>query len=412
MVRLVFGPRRRLIDELRSAAEQHTGGRLRLAVAWARQEGVLGLLEAISPHIAELDVVVGVNDKGTTVEALLLLLQRARALTVFYKHNRQTFHPKLYLFQSGEGDTERATLIVGSGNLTQGGLLTNFEASLAVDLGPEVPQYGKELLIAADKIWDELTQSHFAYKVSSDEDVRQLYEAGYIVLESTVKNRRRLERRQSRKPGSLLLPTAPPSAVRRNARQEVIIPFPIDPEEDLVFASEDTDPVNSFPLPDRFFVRTLTDNDVNKLVNAAAGTFEPDLGESARDQFPSFWGWPDKYQVNPASKVGRREWRTKGRLITSQTPPSGILIDVVLWFRPERPGHLPEHRIRLGPIGTIRGYVPPGFSTDSLVVIERAPENEDYSFVVRLITASDPTYQDYASYLTTKRAKHRYGYGP
>jgi hypothetical protein len=84
----------------------------------------------------------------------------------------------------------------------------------------------------------------------------------------------------------------------------------------------------------------------------------------------------------------------------------------MLWYRPERPGHAAEHRLRLGAIGTVRAATPAYFDTDSLLVLERAPAASTYDFTVRLITQQDPGYDDFARYLTHQNPQHRYGYGP
>ena len=43
---------------------------------------------------------------------------------VFHNPLPHTFHPKLYLFKSDD----HAEMVMGSGNLTEGGLYTNYEA--------------------------------------------------------------------------------------------------------------------------------------------------------------------------------------------------------------------------------------------------------------------------------------------
>ncbi len=76
---------------------------------------------------------VGVDLGGTSVEGLTALLDALEgrgSIWVVHNENGSTFHPKVYLFKS---DT-RAELIVGSGNLTEGGLFDNYEASLGLEL--------------------------------------------------------------------------------------------------------------------------------------------------------------------------------------------------------------------------------------------------------------------------------------
>jgi len=75
---------------------------------------------------ANLRFTVGIDLGGTSREVLEELLRWDCETFVF--HNtipRATFHPKVYLFESAT----KATLFVGSNNLTDGGFYTNYEAA-------------------------------------------------------------------------------------------------------------------------------------------------------------------------------------------------------------------------------------------------------------------------------------------
>ncbi|KAF0108694.1 MAG: hypothetical protein FD146_580 [Anaerolineaceae bacterium] len=91
-------------------------------------------IQRIAPNILEakarganVNIVVGFDVNSTSAEAL----KRINSLGVnsILVHNARgghTFHPKIYLFESaGKG----AEVFVGSSNLTDGGLYTNYEAS-------------------------------------------------------------------------------------------------------------------------------------------------------------------------------------------------------------------------------------------------------------------------------------------
>jgi hypothetical protein len=172
-----------------------------------------------------------------------------------------------------------------------------------------------------------------------------------------------------------------------------------------------TNPTEGMVLPDQFFVRTLTPNDVEKLFGNTPGTFETDLGETARDGYPTFWGWPDNYEeVIRRKPEGRLEWKARASLYSSEKP-RGVPVTAMLWYREAREGHAAEHRLGLQPIGRVRTAVPSSFNTESLMVVERAPGNTNEVFVIRFITAGEPGYGDFAKYLTEDRPQHRYGYG-
>lgn len=107
---------------------------MRVAVAWARLAGADVLLDLAERCHLSLDVTVGVNNRGTTAEALLRLLS-SRSLVVHYRHPRQTFHPKLYWLTDASG----SDILVGSSNLTAGGLAGNVEMTLAVQIENPAP---------------------------------------------------------------------------------------------------------------------------------------------------------------------------------------------------------------------------------------------------------------------------------
>jgi HKD family nuclease len=102
------------------------------AVAFAKLSGVQ-FLEKSLRHFGErggdIRMVVGIDQFVTSSEALAKLLDSVGSNgQIWINHDSRpyiTFHPKLYLF---EGDAD-ALLIIGSGNLTQGGIQTNDEAS-------------------------------------------------------------------------------------------------------------------------------------------------------------------------------------------------------------------------------------------------------------------------------------------
>ncbi|MCI0609553.1 MAG: phospholipase D family protein [Anaerolineae bacterium] len=105
------------------------------------------VIQRITPNIldakergANINIVVGFDVKSTSAEAL----KRINSLGVnsVLVHNARaghTFHPKIYLFEAAG---EKAEVFVGSSNLTDGGLYTNYEASTSITF--EFPVDDKE----------------------------------------------------------------------------------------------------------------------------------------------------------------------------------------------------------------------------------------------------------------------------
>ncbi len=105
--------------------------------AFASQASINGLskhIEAAKKHLNIVTIITGVDQKGTSKEALEALLNLKINAFVFYQSSITIFHPKIYLFE-GKNKSE---LIIGSSNLTSQGLFTNVEASLLVSIDNSV----------------------------------------------------------------------------------------------------------------------------------------------------------------------------------------------------------------------------------------------------------------------------------
>lgn len=101
--------------------------------AFASEAGILGLSKTIidaKNRYKSLNIIVGIDQKGTSKEALEAIMQLEINSLIFYQPAITIFHPKIYLF---EGE-KICQLIIGSSNLTSQGLFTNIEASLLVSI--------------------------------------------------------------------------------------------------------------------------------------------------------------------------------------------------------------------------------------------------------------------------------------
>lgn len=101
--------------------------------AFASQAGVRGLSKHINTakkHLKIITIVTGIDQKGTSKEALEQLLALNINAFAFYQPSITIFHPKIYLFEGND----TCELIIGSSNLTSQGLFTNVEASLHVSI--------------------------------------------------------------------------------------------------------------------------------------------------------------------------------------------------------------------------------------------------------------------------------------
>lgn len=100
--------------------------------AFASEAGIFGLsghIQTAKAVFKNLSLIVGIDQEGTSKEALEEILNLNIDSYIFYQNEAPIFHPKIYLF---EGDKE-IKLIVGSSNLTGRGLFTNVESSLLIE---------------------------------------------------------------------------------------------------------------------------------------------------------------------------------------------------------------------------------------------------------------------------------------
>jgi HKD family nuclease len=100
-------------------------------VAFASSGGVSTLTKYIEEGKArgmKIKVVLGVDQKGTSKEALEEVLTWNVDARIYHTSSNNIFHPKVYLFEN----RDIFTLIVGSNNLTVPGLVQNIECSLLI----------------------------------------------------------------------------------------------------------------------------------------------------------------------------------------------------------------------------------------------------------------------------------------
>ena len=376
------------------------------AVAWARQRGVELIASALKKYSGYSVGIIGLNQRGTSYEALYTLHGLLEELWGFYKHSVQTFHPKMYLFSPNpNNEDQKAVTVIGSSNLTAGGLDTNFEVSWLQELDPNVT-LDQVTLDEIQQYFQNLINSYFCHRVDSIDFLDKLLNDRYISLERSFRtDTRKPIQQQIGQTAGVSLPEAPPPRIERDYRR-IHVPTPSLPETEgianITVSSEETTEMSET----LFYVRTLTQNDVLKALRRRPGTWEPDLGLTARDEHPQFWGWPNKY--TPVSSSDRMEWHTQA-IYYSCILPRGMIDSLRLWFRPQRPSHAPEHRFR--PAASVKDLViPTAFDTQSLMVVQRLPENSDVAFRVEFILPEDPGYKDYSRYLTTERPQHKFGY--
>lgn len=194
-------------EYLLEAFESSEFEKLSVVVAFAKNSGVLRLRESMRKfreNGGELHFYVGLDMNGTSYEALVNLLAVATTLRVIHDENGQTFHTKLYNFEA----PERSVLIVGSHNFTAGGLWSNFESSIRLNLESGNPDH-LQTRQAVDVYLKRLRAlKETAKLIKNEEDIHALLSNQYVEKEVTAQIRRRQAARVT-EPGQPLFGTGP-----------------------------------------------------------------------------------------------------------------------------------------------------------------------------------------------------------
>lgn len=171
--------------ELLESPDYHT---LIIVVAFAKNSGVLRVKDSLEKFRArggKVNVYVGVDLGVTSYEALMALLLCTDTLNVVHSENGQTFHTKIYQFLGNE----KGMIIVGSHNLTGGGLWTNFESSVLVPVGSSSTK-DIEILGSQEDYINRLTSLKDSFMpIKSKDDLDRLLQNGYISKEVIQKVR-------------------------------------------------------------------------------------------------------------------------------------------------------------------------------------------------------------------------------
>lgn len=112
----------------------------RLLVAFVKTSGLIRITNAINvfkENGGHIEAIVGVDNKGTSKQALRMLHSLADEAYVYHDTSvNRTFHTKLYLLINPGNN---ATALIGSSNLTAGGLFTNYEVMTKIDIDLDNP---------------------------------------------------------------------------------------------------------------------------------------------------------------------------------------------------------------------------------------------------------------------------------
>jgi len=189
--------------------------------AFASEAGIYGLsghINSAKKNFKNLTIIVGIDQGGTSKEALEEILSLNIESYIFYQKENPIFHPKFYLFEG----TNDVKIILGSSNLTGTGLFTNIESSLLVEFNKtdkdglallsELKTYYKSLLNYTDpnifKIDNKVINNFFLDGIVPDEATRKRnYSKGTSTSTGKKVNKSKVPKRSVPKVPSSIFPS-------------------------------------------------------------------------------------------------------------------------------------------------------------------------------------------------------------
>ena len=160
--------------------------RLLISVAFAKSQGVSIIKQALEKSEGKSTVFVGIRNGITSFQALEMILETGAKLYVVDTGSHTTiFHPKMYLARFEKS----VTVIIGSANLTLGGLCNNIEASSILELDLSSTDDNR-FVDQAESAFDYLVTTYpdHVLHIKSKEDIESILEGGRIIDETVAAN--------------------------------------------------------------------------------------------------------------------------------------------------------------------------------------------------------------------------------
>ena len=155
-----------------------------ISVAFLNQRGFAPISDLIKPNADKAVVLAGIRNGITSAQGLIACIEcgcKTYAVDTGSKHI--LFHPKIYFGKNAN----QAQLVLGSANLTVGGLSSNVEAGLKIDIDLNVPEDASFATDLEAKINSIITEyPDHVFEVTSENRINELLNAGRLIDESVT----------------------------------------------------------------------------------------------------------------------------------------------------------------------------------------------------------------------------------
>ena len=373
----------------------------RAAVAFVKRTGTRHIAEQLRAFSqkAFVELIVGIDHRGTSTEGLLDLLDAVNPsgrIIVFHNPLPFTFHPKLYIFKSPTA----AEALIGSGNLTEGGMYTNYESTVQLKFDLSNPEDQAVVRSIDDELdqWSD-TSAGTAHRLDPPL-LKQLTSAGLVLPESAL---------------DIDELTSPAISTGRTIRD---LPYPstpfvarsVRPPPRYTTSTVGTrqspananTPTPTRPAPAGIFTFT---NFVITLQTTDVGTGQTTSGTSrrspeifiplaARNDCPEFWGWPNAFSDDP--RVPGKKNRTGVRM---RFGTDTIIVNMMTWPIKR------DFRLRSESLRSAA-------NVEDILHLEKAEFTEPFEYYVQIISADSDRYPSYLVHCNrqVRNSRKTYGY--
>lgn len=366
----------------------------RAAVAFVKRSGTRHIVKSLShfSQYAHVDIIVGIDHAGSSLEGISdLRLAAQPSGRVVVVHNRLpfTFHPKIYVFKSPKS----ADVLIGSGNLTEGGLYTNYEAGVRLILDLTDPTHALFLQSIDDVLnqWGNLSSG--VTRLLDQNLLERLVSDGLVLPEAAS------------------FPTTGdyPHVLSADPYATATTKRPLSRSADLPFAAQYVPPAPKPPtastvsasvhrmstIPILNFVMTLQRTDIG-VGQTSKGTSrrspEIFIPLSARDAVPEFWEWPGSFTTDQTGKADRSGVRVR---LGADT----VLVNMMTWPLKH------DFRLRCEALRSAG-------NVGDILHLEKVSPDFGFEYFSQIIPRGTSQYLDYLSRCDTpvRNSKKMFGY--
>ncbi len=364
----------------------------RAAVAFVKRSGTRHIHKPLAKfaETSHVEIVVGIDHQGSSYEGLLDLIHAVSPsgkVVVFHNRLAITFHPKIYLFKSKTA----AEVIVGSGNLTEGGLFANYEAALRLEFNL-AKRDQVDVLRSIENTLDQWANAQGTSWPLNAEFLGQLRDLSLVSTEGPLVSKDSNAAVEETQKGTSSFSGEMPFAARSERRA------PSTTRSATATGVAQRFEVGGIPtLRGQRFLMTLQQTDVGTgQTTAGTSRRSPEIFVplAARNANPTFWNWPDSF-VQDETKPGKYDHSG----VRMRLGDSIVLVNMMTW--PDR--H--DFRLRSEALRSAGGI-------GDILRIEKVNSESGFDYFVEVIPQGTKRYAFCFSKCTqlVRNSRKRFGY--